>query len=397
MKLVLQCYFFTLDLDKALDWSSQCCHLCFSLKTVYFSLVEQSTSDPPDDFGISSTAACLLDDERRDSIRSGLFRLCLELRPLPGPPSVIRVDPAPGFASLCGDEILRQYGFAVEVGRVKNPNKNPVAEKCVAELGDELLRICPEGGTITPLCLAVATANLNTRIRNRGLSAREMWLQRDQFTNAQIPFSDLQVVRQQHSLRLGNHPASERSKAHGCSPRPTMPVQVGDLVYITSDGSKTHARNRYLVVSVDGLWCNVRKFTGSQLRSTSYRVKLSECYRVPDLTETTPNLSRRYSHDCYPEDIDEEPFTSGYLDEDPTPVRTPQSSPNHAPASVPSELTTPPDPQCDITPAPESPPLPGGSVIDTIDAPISESAFLSGPRRSSRPTRRPTYLKDYVT
>ena len=73
MKLVLQCYFFTLDLDKALDWSSQCCHLCFSLKKIYFSLVEQSTSDPPDDFGISSTAACLLDDERRKSIRYGLL------------------------------------------------------------------------------------------------------------------------------------------------------------------------------------------------------------------------------------------------------------------------------------------------------------------------------------
>ena len=82
-----------------------------------------------------------------------------------------------------------------------------------------------------------------------------------------------------------------------------MLVQVGDLVYITSDGSKTHAHNWYLVVSVDGLWCNVHKFTDSQLSSTSYRVKLSECYRVPDLTETTPNLSRRYSPDCYPEDI----------------------------------------------------------------------------------------------
>ena len=46
----------------------------------------------------SFTASCLLDDERRDSIRSGLLRLCLELRPLSGPPSVIRVDPAPGFA-----------------------------------------------------------------------------------------------------------------------------------------------------------------------------------------------------------------------------------------------------------------------------------------------------------
>ena len=416
MKLVSQRYFFALDLDKALERCSQCCHLCSSLKKVPSSLVEQSTSDPPDGFGISFaadvikryrqlilvfretstsfTASCLLDDERRDSIRSGLLRLCLDLRPLSGPPSVIKVDPAPGFASLCGDEILRKYGFAVEVGRVKNPNKNPVAEKCVAELGDELLRICPEGGTITPLSLAVATANLNTRIRNRGLSSREMWLQRDQFTNAQIPFSDLQVVRQQHSLRLGNHPASERSKAPGCCPRPSMPVQVGDLVYITSDGSKTHARSRYLVVSVDGLWCNVRKFTGSQLRSTSYRVKLSECYRVPDLTETTSNLSRRYSSDPYLEDIDEEP---GYVDEEPAHVPTPQSTPNPVPALVPSELAIPPDPQPDITSAPESSPLPGGSVSDIIDAPISEPAFSSGPRRSSRPTRRPSYLKDYVT
>ena len=98
MKLVSQRYFFALDLDKALDRCSQCCHLCSSLKKVPSSLVEQSTSDPPDGLGISFaadvikryrqlvlvvretstsfTAACLLDDERRDSIRSGLLRLC---------------------------------------------------------------------------------------------------------------------------------------------------------------------------------------------------------------------------------------------------------------------------------------------------------------------------------
>ena len=109
----------------------------------------------------------------------------LELSPLPVPLSVVSVDPASGFASLCGDEIVRKYGVAVEVGRVKNSNKSLVAEKCVAEFWDEHLRICPEGGTITPLALAVVTANLNSRVRNRGLSAREMWLQRDKFTNAQ--------------------------------------------------------------------------------------------------------------------------------------------------------------------------------------------------------------------
>ncbi|KAL9979400.1 hypothetical protein ACROYT_G017059 [Oculina patagonica] len=173
------------DLDKALDRCSQCCHLCSSLKKVPSRLVEKSTFDPPDGIGISLaadiikryrqlvvretatsfTAVCLLDDERNESIRSGLLRLCLELRPLAAPP---------GFTSLSNDATLQQYGFVVEVGRDKNPNKNPIAEKCVAELSDEILRICPEGGPVSLLSLAVATTNLNTCFRNRGLSAREM-------------------------------------------------------------------------------------------------------------------------------------------------------------------------------------------------------------------------------
>lgn len=154
----------------------------------------------------------------------------------------------------------------------------------------------PRGrGPISLLFLAVASANLNTRIRNRGLSSQEMWFQRDQFTNSHIPLSDLQLIRQQYSSRLSNHPASESSKAPGCSPRLPTTTQVHNLVDITSDASKTRAHDRYLVVSTDGSWCNLRKFTGSQLRSTSYRIKLSECYRVAGQIEPTPNLSRRYA------------------------------------------------------------------------------------------------------
>ena len=128
-----------------------------------------------------------------------------------------------------------------------------------------------------------------------------------------------------------------------------------------------------------------------QLRSTSYRVKLFECYRVPDLTETTCNLSRRYSSVSHSEDIDEEPPTSGYVDEEPTPPSTPQSTPNPVSALVPSELATPPDPEPDIPPVPESSPPSGGNMTDDIDA------SSSGPCRSSRSTRRPAYLKDYVS
>ena len=63
-----------------------------------------------------------------------------------------------------------------------------------------------------------------------------------------------------------------------------MPIQVCDLVYITSDGCKTHAHDQFLVGSVDGLCRNVRKFTGSQLVSTSYHIKLSVVNVIAFLT-----------------------------------------------------------------------------------------------------------------
>ena len=251
--------------------------------------------------------------------------MCLELRPLSGPPSVIRVDPAPGFASLGDNEIFKQYGFAVEVGLVKNPNKNPVAEKCVAELGDKLLRVCPEGGTISPLSLAVATANLNTRIHYRGLSAREMWLQ------------------------------SINSVTH----RSVIPTSK------LSDNSSPYG---FITIP-----------------------------QVRDLTETTSNLSLHYSSASYPEDTDEEPLTSEHVDKEPASLLTPQSTPSPAPAVVPSKLATSLDPQPDIHHEPESSPPQSGSMTADVDACISEPTSSPGPRRSSRSTRRPAYLKDYIT
>ena len=78
----------------------------------------------------------------------------MELRPIDGPSAVVRVDPAPGFIALVDDPTLQRLGISVEIGRIKNANKNPVAEKAVAEVEDELLRQEPGGGIVSPLLLA---------------------------------------------------------------------------------------------------------------------------------------------------------------------------------------------------------------------------------------------------
>ena len=120
------------------------------------------------------------------------------MRPLDGPFAIIRTDPAPGLEALKDDKLLHQHRVSFELGRAKNPNKNPVAGKAVEELEQELLRLESLGGLVSHLSLAVATANLNARIRSNGLSAREIWTQRDQFSNSQLPFQDQDLITQQN-------------------------------------------------------------------------------------------------------------------------------------------------------------------------------------------------------
>ena len=206
----------------------------------------------------SYTVSTLIDNERHNTLCDGLIRLCIQLRPLDCPPAVMRTDPATGFTALTSDPILHQHRISLEIRHVKNPNKNPVAENAVQELDQELLQQEPQGGTVTPVVLAIATAALNSRTRTRGLSAREMWTQRDQFSNHQIPMSDQDLISKQHLVNRSN---SAKSKAPlGKLPRHST-INIGDLVYLHDDRSKLHARDRYSVVSTDAEWLNIHRFT----------------------------------------------------------------------------------------------------------------------------------------
>ena len=315
LKLVVRRNFYALDLDSAIERVTDTCHTCMSLLKLPQTLIDQSTTHLPNAIGVtfaadvikrnrqlifviretvsSYTSTCIVECERHDALRDCIVRLCVEFRPLDGPPAVIRVDPAPGFIALVDDPTLQRLGICLEVGRIKNPNKNPVAEKAVLEVEDELLRHEPCGGPVSSLSLAIATAQLNSRIRGRGLSAREIWFQRDQFSNEQLPISDRAIISEQHYSRLQNHEHSQISKAPRGKDALVPTIQVGDLVYIISDRSKSQARDRYLVTSIDNNWCYIRKFSGSQLRASSYKVKLSECYLVRGHVSTRIPTYRR--------------------------------------------------------------------------------------------------------
>ena len=145
------------------------CGLCtWACSSVIFVLTETVTS---------FTSTMLLSDERHESLCDALIQLCIHMCPMDGSLAIVRTDPAPGFKAPVNNGFLQQHGIILELGCAKNINKNPVAEKAIQELEDELLRLDPLGGAVTPLTLAIATAALNSHIRSRGLSSREMWTQ----------------------------------------------------------------------------------------------------------------------------------------------------------------------------------------------------------------------------
>ena len=151
----------------------------------------------------------------------------------------------------------------VEVGESKNKNKNPIAEKAVQELEDELLRQDPERTSVTTAQLAIVVSMLNSQIRNQGLSSREIWTQRDQFNHDQLPLNDNDYIAQQYKNRQRDH--GFRPSTFKCD----GVIQVGDLVYLYSDKDKVHSRPRYLVSHIEDEWCYLRKFIGNQLRNNA--------------------------------------------------------------------------------------------------------------------------------
>ena len=96
------------------------------------------------------------------------------------------------------------------------------------------------------------------------MSSREMFMQRDQFSNIQIPVNDIHLIQTQYDAKGTNHSFSERAKAPKSKtpPKYSSSLRKGDLVYLYKDRNKFKARDRYLIVEINDEWCTIKKFTG---------------------------------------------------------------------------------------------------------------------------------------
>ena len=133
----------------------------------------------------------------------------------------IRVDPAPVFRSLPLDTQLPALGIQVILADEKNWDENPIAERAISGLLNEIKRIQPTGRPLSASTLALATAALNARSRSSGLSATEMWTKRDQLTGEELPVHDRTLLPDKHANRMSSYLSSAKYKARGVSQTPS--------------------------------------------------------------------------------------------------------------------------------------------------------------------------------
>ena len=293
-------YFYSPGFGRIIEEITSNCVVCASLKQLPEQLFSESTVKTPR-FGTNFssdvirihgqkilltreklsqfTATTLIQNETADSLRTALMSQILEFLPSSG--ALIQVDCAPAFQTLKTESetvgsILKTNAIKIDLGRTLNKNKNPIAENAIKEFHKERLRMNPQGGRVSEMELAVITKNINSRIRQRGLSAKEMVFQRDQVTNDAKHMSDETLAEEQ---------AEKREKQH--NPRKVHSEQifnVGNNVFFKNDKSKLRGREMYKIIELfikdDEPWAKIQK-TESQFRAKSYEVKTDEIFLVP--------------------------------------------------------------------------------------------------------------------
>ena len=353
LQKVFNRYFYSSGSTKIIESVTNHCEVCRALKKAPREIFDQSSSLPAAHPGLSLaadvicracqkilvardmltayTTATFISGETASDYRDGIIVCTL---PMKSQLSSLRVDCAPALKSLKDDKSLISHSIILEFGRVKNYNKNPVAEKANQELELEILKIDSAGKAISAATLTKAVHILNTRIRSSGLSSKEMLFQRDQVSGQQLIFKDSFLGSSQLKSRQKNHLASALSKGKG-GPKALIPdVKVGSIVFIKQEGSKFCPRESYLVVNI--LNSEIAVLQKMDTNKGAFR---SQTYEVP-LVNLYPSVDDQF-HPALAETFTDQQSITTAVDDLPTDLDSTSSSDESVIVSLPPDISSP--------------------------------------------------------
>ena len=232
--------------------------------------------------------ARLIPDETSETLSNAMIPLISDFVPESG--AIIRTDNAPAFIKLNSESkldnsVFKSSNIQLELGDTLNQNKNPVGENAIKELQKEFLRLGYSNKQLEPVTLSIAVKNINSRIRERGYSSKEMCFKRSQTTNGNIRMNESKLIQSQENLRKSRHNDVEANDK-------TDNISVGDLVMLRDKLSKHEARQTFDVVKLmdvqDIPHALVQKFN-DKFMSRQYRIPVAKLILMPkDVSGSRP-------------------------------------------------------------------------------------------------------------
>ena len=154
------------------------------------------------------TKAQVLENDTADDILKAIITTIADQIPEYG--TIVRTDNASTFQKLnySSNDVeswLSKFNIRLKLGETFNKNHNPIAENLIKEAHKEINRAGYTDVQLNEMQLALIVKNINSRIRNRGLSAKEMCFMRDQMTNRNINHNDDKLKSLQKEKRESTH------------------------------------------------------------------------------------------------------------------------------------------------------------------------------------------------
>ena len=257
-------YFYAVGHQRMISEVIDNCHTCLSLKQLPKELFPETTGDI---HGFGSHFSCdvmvrnsqkillirekltqfaqgyILDKETGDNILSAIVLLIADKIPEYG--TIIRTDNASVFQKIHSlstdlDSWLAKFQIKIEMGETFNKNRNPIAENLVKECHKEINRAGYTDIQLDDFHLACVLRNINSRIRDRGLSSKEMCFMRDQATNRNINHRDDVLKSKQKQNREQTHNKTIQDKSE---------FTAGETVMIKDQMTKLKPREKFVVVN----------------------------------------------------------------------------------------------------------------------------------------------------
>ena len=259
-------YFYAVGHQRMVSEVVDNCHTCLSLKQLPKELFPETTGEITG-FGshfaadvmvrntqkillireklTQFTQGSILEKETGENILSALVSLIADKIPDYG--SVVRTDNASMFQKLHSSSTdlnswLNKFQITIDMGDTFNKNRNPIAENLVKECHKEINKAGYGDSQLDEFQLSLVLKNINSRIRNRGLSAKEMCFMRDQATNKNIQHKDCELTLLQKQ---------NRERSHNKTEPVTVKYESGETVMIKDQISKLKPREKFVIVDPD--------------------------------------------------------------------------------------------------------------------------------------------------